>query len=102
MAFRDENGRITIDEIAAQQDVRNLRAAVESMASVHGTLRQVDALASSFSGDTGAAIQEVALQLAARLQELMEQAQEAAGTIEATVAKYQAIDANLKETMDVF
>ena len=52
MAFRDENGKITIDEQAAQQDIKNLNRSKESLTTAIDHLKEIIALASEFSGNT--------------------------------------------------
>lgn len=102
MAYRDESGRITIDEVAAGQDMASLGRAQESLRSVAGHLRQVAAQAGEFSGNTGAAILEVAERLAGDVDSSAERTRQAAELIEATVRKYQAIDQALKANFEGF
>lgn len=100
MAFRDEQGRITVDEIAAGEDIRNLKLAQESLRDTGSRLRQVAAQAGEFSGGTGTAIMDVAGNLAGEVHTLADRAQQAAELIEATVQKYQAIDQALKSAAE--
>lgn len=102
MAFRDESGRITIDEVAARQDIASLGTAEGSLREVAGHLRQTAGQAMDFSGNTGAAIVEVAQRLADDVQSSAEKARQAAELIEATVRKYQAIDQALKANVEGF
>ena len=86
MAFRDENGKITIDEQAAQQDIKNLK--------------EIIALASEFSGNTGTVITETALQLQKQIQGTIDNIDTTSQNIDMTVKKYQAIDSALKDTIN--
>lgn len=102
MAYRDESGRITIDETAAGQDIANLGQAAESLRRAADYLRETAAQAGEFSGNTAAAILEVAERLAGDVQSSEERAQQAAELIGATVRKYQAIDQALKSNIAGF
>lgn len=102
MAYRDESGRITIDEAAAGQDIANLCRAGETLRQAAGYLRETAAQAEEFSGGTAAAIIEVAERLAGDVQSSAERAQQAAELIGATVRKYQTIDQALKSNISGF
>ena len=41
MAFKDANGRITIDEVAAQKDIASIRAAMEHLNTADVLLTQM-------------------------------------------------------------
>lgn len=96
MAFRDQNGRITIDEVAAQQDITRIQSAVESLQAADRLLEQISAQAAEFSGLTGTAILETAEEFSQAVRAVEEAAQETSETIRAVVQKYQAIDQSLK------
>ena len=51
MAFKDANGRITIDEVAAQKDISNINAALEHLLTADSLLTQMINIASEFSGE---------------------------------------------------
>lgn len=100
MAFKDENGRITIDEIAAQQDIRNLNKSKESLSTAIEHLKEIVALAAEFSGNTGTAIGETALQLQKQIQATIDSVDTTSNNIDSTIKKYQAIDAALKDAIN--
>lgn len=102
MAFRDENGKITIDEIVAQGDIRKLLAALEGLTKTLEYIRQVKEEAAEFSGNTGTAIIESSHQLLAQLHTLEKEIREAIDEIERTVSKYKTIDANLRGVITDF
>lgn len=100
MAFRDENGKITIDEAAAQQDTRNLAKAGEHLSTAIASLDEMIALASDFSGNTGTVITESALEFKKQIQAAIDNMDTTIHNIDATVKKYQAIDAALKDVVN--
>lgn len=100
MAFKDENGKITIDEIAAQQDIRNLNKSKESLLTAIEHLKEIVALAAEFSGNTGTAIGETALQLQKQILATIDSVDTTSNNIDSTIKKYQAIDATLKDAIN--
>lgn len=100
MAFRDENGKITIDEQAAQQDIKKLNRSKESLTTAIDHLKEIIALASEFSGNTGTVITETALQLQKQIQGTIDNIDTTSQNIDATIKKYQAIDSALKDTIN--
>ena len=100
MAFKDENGKITIDEIAAQQDIRNLNKSKESLLTAIDHLKEIVAIAAEFSGNTGTAIGETALQLQKQIQATIDSIDTTSNNIDTTIKKYQAIDAALKDAIN--
>lgn len=96
MAFRDESGRITIDELAAGQDMANLRLVEESLTQVAEHMLRLAGDAGDFSGNTGAAIVDVGNQFAGAARSSAENARQLSQLIAATVQKYRAIDQALK------
>lgn len=97
MAFRDENGKITIDEIAAQQDVRNLNRSKENLVSSVNYCKEILAIASEFSGSTGTVITESAIMLQKQIENAIQNIDVAVQNIDSTVKKYQAIDSELRD-----
>lgn len=97
MAFKDENGRITIDEVAAQKDVRNLLKSKENLENVSAKLKEILAVAMEFSGKTGTVIGETAQQLEKEVLAAIARVDETVNTIQVTVKTYQTIDSNLKD-----
>ena len=97
MAFRDENGKITIDELAAGQDIRNLRKAKEDLDAAVATLKEMAAVASEFSGNTGTAITESSLYLQKQIQLTLTTIDTTIENIDTTIKKYQAVDRGLRD-----
>ncbi len=100
MAFKDQNGKITIDEVAAAQDVRNLNKSKESLLDAVSRLKEIQAVASEFSGKTGTVITETAVQLEKEISAAIASVDETVANIQGTVQKYQAIDSHLKDLIN--
>ena len=63
MAYRDMNGKVMIDEAAAQADIRQERQAEQILRRAANALQAVQNESNSFQGETAAAIGERAEQL---------------------------------------
>lgn len=99
MAFTDQNGKITIDEIAAQQDIKNMAAAKENLTAAADSLKEAMALASELSGDTAATIEDTARQFIKQIDATITSIDTASHNIETTVRTYQAMDSKLKNVI---
>lgn len=102
MAFIDENGKITIDENAAERDVKNLLESKEHLSTALSVIKQIEVESGEFEGATGTALANTAQQLQAEIKKLLAQTEETICQIRYVVDKYQAIDASLKETIQAF
>ena len=96
MAFKDSNGRITIDELAAQKDINNIKAAILDLQAARDSLNEIMYQAQSLSGRTAVGIEESSLQLIKEYDKMIQQLNETATTIANTVEKYRKIDEDLK------
>ena len=96
MAFKDANGRITIDDIAAQRDIANIRAAIQDLEAARDSLNEIRYQAQSFSGKTASGIEESSLQLIREYDKMIQQLNNTVTTITGTVEKYKKIDEDLK------
>lgn len=99
MAFTDQNGKITIDENAAQQDIKNMAAAKESLTAAADYLKEAMALASELSGNTAAAIEDTTRQFIKQIEVTVASIDTASHNIETTVKTYQAMDSKLKDVI---
>ena len=99
MAFRDSDGRITIDEIAADKDIKQLRSSIEDMQKGLAELQEILAEAEGFTGNTGTQIKESVTILISQINQSIQDTELAISQIQATVSKYQQIDANLKNVI---
>ena len=102
MAFKDQNGKITIDEVAAKSDVEKLQKSVEMLRDVMTTLDQVAARSADFKGQTGEAILRTCGAFKKRLNRIVTDMEDSQNVIRNTVARYQQIDAQLKEQITGF
>lgn len=96
MAFKDANGRITIDETAVQKDIANIRAAIRDLQAARDSLNEIMYQSQSFSGRTAVSLGESSLQLIKEYDKLILQLENTAATITDTVEKYRRIDEELK------
>lgn len=102
MAFIDENGKITIDENAAERDVKNLLESKAHLLESLSVMRRIEAEATEFVGDTGVVLGSTAQQLQAQIQEMINEIDQTINRIRQVVSLYQAIDTSLKETVQGF
>lgn len=96
MAFKDANGRITIDEVAAQKDIANIRAAIQDLQAAKDSLTEIKYQAQSFSGRTATGIEESMVQLMKEYDKMILQLNDTVETITNTVEKYKKIDQELR------
>ena len=96
MAFKDANGKITIDEVAAQKDINDIRAAIQDLQAARDSLNEIMYQSQSFSGRTATGIEESSLQLIKEYDKMIQQLNNTVTTITNTVEKYRKIDEDLK------
>lgn len=96
MAFKDANGRITIDEVAAQKDIANIRATIQYLQAARDSLNEIMYQSQSFSGRTAVGIEESSLQLIKEYDKMIHQLNDTVTNITNTVEKYRKIDEDLK------
>lgn len=100
MAFRDSDGRITIDEIAADKDIKQLRLSIAKMETAVNQLKEIQIQTEEFSGNTGIRIRESAAELIKEITQSIQTTEETIERIQMAVAKYQQIDKDLKNNMN--
>ena len=100
MAFKDANGRITIDEVAAQKDIASIRAAMEHLNTADVLLTQMIHTASEFSGETGKALIDACSELQKQIRSLNNFSENATIATDKTIKKYEQIDRELKELIN--
>ena len=96
MEFRDSDGRITIDEAAAQKDIKQLRLSIEKMETALNELNEILVQAEEFSGNTGTQIREASMILIKDIQNSIKSSEDAIDQIQKTVNKYQRLDQEIK------
>lgn len=97
MAYYDENGKITIDENAAQYDIRQLQRAVECLDNSRRTLNELIRRSAEMQGATGGAINEKTGELKSQIDRMIDRLNETIAFIRRTVAHYQWLDQKVKE-----
>lgn len=95
MAYRDGSGAITIDEIAAANDIRRIQEAEGYLAQSRQVIIQLMDLADGMTGQTADAIRDKAYELQTQVDRLNSRLVESRQLISATVKRYQQIDAQL-------
>lgn len=97
MAYHDENGRITIDEQAANRDIRRLREAAGVLKDSRAGIRNMRQQSSDMKGLAAGAIQEKSLEMESKLSQMIDKLEETADYIQKVVRRYQKIDEDLKK-----
>lgn len=100
MAFRDSNGTITIDEVAAEKDIKQLRISRENMEMALKELQEILVQAEEFSGNTGMQIREASIALINDINKSIEGIDTTIEHIQMTINKYQQIDLDLKKMIE--
>ena len=100
MAYYDESGRITIDEDAANADIRRINSAIACLQESVKALNSLIQEASAEKGRTSEAIVEKGIELRNQISGVKLSLIEAAETIRNTVNKYRAIDQKHKMQME--
>lgn len=100
MALYDENGKITIDENAAQYDVRRIKDALYCLNESRKTLNSLIQQATHTQGETGSAIIEKAAELRGQIDAMIGRLNETESFINRTVAHYQRIDRQVKDIIN--
>lgn len=96
MAFKDENGKITIDETAAQQDIYNLCKSIESLNEALNIIKAVENRTSEFKGKTAESLNGATLSITKKIKTMINNTEETINLISSTVYKYQKIDEDIK------
>lgn len=100
MAFKDQNGKITIDEVAALSDIKHIKEAEVHFSTAYDLLSQMINMASEFSGKTGESIVEASRNLQKQIKAMMDASDYTTQRIHSIVKKYEQIDADLKKLME--
>ena len=99
MAYRDERGRITLDENAAHQDMQRLMQAKTTLEDAKKMLENLINQASGEQGQTADAVVEKATELKNRLTTLINRLTETRSFISNTVNHYKEVDRLVKEAV---
>ncbi len=96
MAYRDYNGQITIDEVAAKNDVRRINEAISKLEASKNSMNQLIQQSNEMKGATAQAIEAKASELKRQIEALINTLNQEAYAINQTVAKYKRLDQEVK------
>ena len=99
MAYYDYNGTITIDENAARADINRIQSPIPKLTAVSGILERMIQEGCSAQGETALAIVEKAGDLNRQVSQLTALLREESQLIQQTVARYQLLDQQVKQTI---
>ena len=97
MAYRDMNGKVMIDEAAAQADIRQERQAEQILRRAANALQAVQNESNSFQGETAAAIGERAEQLRRQILNLISDLEDTQNYTQRVVRRYWLLDQKWKQ-----
>lgn len=100
MAYHDMNGKIMIDEAAAQADIRLERDAERILRQAAQALRAVQNESNSFQGETAAAIGEKAEALRQRVLNLANDLENTQNYTQRVIRRYWLLDQRWKQTFE--
>lgn len=93
MAYRNQDGRIMIDEVAAAVDIKRAAEAADILRRAESQLSSLIAEAEQYKGNSISAMIEKATLLRKRTQDLIRNLEEVQSYTRRVVAHYKAIDA---------
>ena len=100
MAYRDMNGKVMIDEAAAQADIRQERQAEQILRRAANALQAVQNESNSFHGETAAAIGERAEQLRRQILNLISDLEDTQNYTQRVVRRYWLLDQKWKQIFE--
>ena len=100
MAYRDMNGKVMIDEAAAQADIRQERQAEQILRRAANALQAVQNESNSFQGETAAAIGERAEQLRRQILNLISDLEDTQNYTQPVVRRYWLLDQKWKQIFE--
>lgn len=100
MAYRDMNGKVMIDEVAAQADIRQERQAEQILRRAANALQAVQNESNSFQGETAAAIGERAEQLRRQILNLISDLEDTQNYTQRVVRRYWLLDQKWKQIFE--
>ena len=102
MPYLDEKGTILIDEIEAANDVDKLNAARDQLKSAMNKIQQIMMLNADFSGPVKDSVEEATANFTSALKSQIEMIESTVSYINHVVEHYEAIDRNLKGTINTY
>ena len=95
MAYKDENGKITIDDVAAGEDIRKIERAQSILQNALQSLRAAQTEGANSKGETAQAIYDKSQELINQIQRLDSNLEETTNYIRHVLAVYKAKDENI-------
>ena len=92
MAYKDENGKITIDDVAAGEDIRKIERAQSILQNALQSLRAAQTEGANSKGETAQAIYDKSQELINQIQRLDSNLEETTNYIRHVLAVYKAKD----------
>lgn len=99
MAYRDENGKITIDDVAAGEDIRKIEQAQAILQNALQSLKAAQTEGVNSKGQTAQAIYDKSQELINQIQRLDNNLEETTNYIRHVLAVYKVKDEMLKAIM---
>ena len=99
MAYMDMNGNITINENAANADIKRLCAAKQYLVDSENAINSLIKQAADGQGETATAVVEKANELKIQIERLISALENTEDYISNTVAKYKRIDKEVTEAI---
>ena len=100
MAYRDMNGKVMIDEAAAQADIRQERQGGQILRRAANALQAVQNESNSFQGETAAAIGERAEQLRRQILNLISDLEDTQNYTQRVVRRYWLLGQKWKQIFE--
>lgn len=99
MAYRDANGNITIDQVAANSDIQKMNQVVEKLSYASKSLQKIIMTTTAMKGQTADAIVEQALKQKKAIDTLISDINADIAVIRKAVNKYQELDRKVAEAV---
>ena len=99
MAYYDKNGKITIDEDAAQADIKRLKQAITILKASVSTIKSLQSKTSQMKGETAEAILTKAKEMEKQQTQMIKRLEDTITVINKTLAHYKAVDEALKKAI---
>lgn len=100
MAYKDWNGNITIDEVAAEADIRKAAEAEVILREAESVLKALAIEAEEFQGDTARAIAEKTQELLMSIGRILANLENAQSYTRQVVVRYRKLDQEIKEALE--
>ena len=97
MAFKDSDGKITIDEIAARADISRIQAAIDHYNAAIDDLKSIESMSSEIKGEAADSVRDISALLREQVRLMSEASEVTIGSVNSVVSKYKKLDAQLRD-----